>query len=240
MKFLFLVDTAATSMLNLKSFAHGDPRRLAISSWTGTTETEGQEVIVGDLAVGRQHLKNVRLHAVDLSAIGRSCGRRIDGILGIDLLAKLGATVDLKNHVAHLPPDSSDTQARMAELHQRLQACEQAFNRADEDAFADCLDPQVVVFTASGDYYGRDATMEYYRNHYFRQQPPAQLAVTPRADHLIGDAIWMEYDMQIQVADRTISARGTAFCQKQDGKWRIVHMNHSAPRGKDLQAQKEH
>jgi hypothetical protein len=238
MKFLFLVDTAATSILNIKSFAHGDPRRLAVSSWTGTTEIEGQEVIVGDLAIGRQHLKGVRFHAVDLSAIGRSCGRRIDGILGIDLLGKLGATVDLKNHVAHLPPDASEIQARLAELHRQLQACEQAFNRADEDAFADCLDPQIVVFTVSGDYYGRDATMEYYRTYYFRRQPPAQLAVTPRADHTMGDAIWLEYDLEIKLHDRTINARGTAFCQKQQAKWRIVHMNHSAS-AEALHAQKE-
>jgi ketosteroid isomerase-like protein len=239
-KFLFLVDTAATSILNLKSFAHGDPRRLAVSSWTGTTETEGQEAIVGDFALGRQHLKNIRLHAVDLSAIGRACGRRIDGILGIDLLAKLGATVDLKNHVAHLPPGAGETQARLAELHQQLQACEQAFNRADEAAFADCLDPQVVVFTLSGEYYGRDASMEYYRNHYFRRQPPAQLAVTPRADHAIGDAIWVEYDLKITLPDQTINARGTAFFQKQEGKWRAVHMNHSNTSDSPIQAQTEH
>ena len=237
-KFLFLVDTAATSILNLKSFAHGDPRHLAVSSWTGTTEIEGQEVVLGDLAVGRQHLKSIRLHAVDLSQIGRTCGRRIDGILGIDLLAKLGATVDLKNHVAHLPPDADETQARLAELHQQLQACEQAFNRADEAAFADCLDRQIVVFTFSGDYYGRDATMEYYRNNYFHRQPPAQLAVTPRADHLIGDAIWLEYDFEIKLLERTVNARGTAFFQKQEGKWRIVHMNHSNPIDPALQVQK--
>jgi hypothetical protein len=239
-KFLFLVDTAATSILNLKSFAHGDPRHLAVSSWTGTTEIEGQEVILGDLAVGRQHLKSVRLHAVDLSQIGHTCGRRIDGILGIDLLGRLGATVDLKNHVAHLPPDADENQARVAELHQQLQACEQAFNRADEAAFADCLDRQIVVFTFSGDYYGRDATMEYYRNNYFHRQPSAQLAVTPRADHLIGEAIWLEYDLQIKLPDRTVNARGTAFCQKQEGKWRIVHMNHSNPIDPLLQVQKEH
>ena len=239
-KFLFLVDTAATSILNLKSFAHGDPRRLAVSSWTGTTEIEGQEVILGDLAVGRQHLKSIRLHAVDLSQIGRTCGRRIDGILGIDLLAKLGATVDLKNHVAHLPPDADETQARLTELHQQLQACEQAFNHADEAAFADCLDRQIVVFTFSGDYYGRDATMEYYRNNYFHRQPPAQLAVTPRADHLIGDAIWLEYDFEIKLPERTVNARGTAFFQRQEGKWRIVHMNHSNPIDPALQVQKEH
>jgi len=231
MKFLFLVDTAATSMLNLKSFAHGEARRLAVSSWTGTTEIEGQDVVVADLAIGRQHLRNIHLHAVDLSAIGRACGRRIDGILGIDLLGKLGATVDLKNHIARLPQDSADTEARAAELHRQLVECEQAFNRADEIAFADCLDAQIVVFAVSGDYYGRDSAMEYYRSHYFRAQPPAQLSITPRAHHPIGDAMWVEYDLRLSMGERTISARGTALCQKQDGKWRIVHMNHSAAPG---------
>jgi ketosteroid isomerase-like protein len=234
MKFLFLVDTAATSMLNLKSFAHGDSRRLAVSSWSGTTEIDGQDVVVGDLAIGRQHLKNIHLHAVDLSAIGRACGRRIDGILGIDLLGKLGATVDLKNHVARLPQDSTDAEARAAELHQQLVECEQAFNRADESAFADCLDPQIVVFAASGDYYGRESAMEYYRGHYFQTQPPAQLSITPRAHHAIGDAMWVEYDMRITMGERTITARGTALCEKQNGKWRIVHLNHSAAPGETL------
>jgi hypothetical protein len=234
MKFLFLVDTAATSMLNLKSFAHGDARRLAVSSWAGTTEIEGQDVVVGDFAIGRQHLKNIHLHAVDLSAIGRACGRRIDGILGIDLLGRLGATVDLKNHVAHLPQDAADTEARAAELHQHLLECQQAFNRADESAFADCLDPQIVVFAASGDYYGREPAMEYYRSHYFREQPPAQLSITPRAHHAIGDAMWVEYDLRISIRERIISARGTALCEKQNGKWRIVHLNHSAAPGEAL------
>jgi len=32
--------------------------------------------------------------------------------------------------------------------------------------------------------------MEYYRNRYFSQHPPAGLAGS-RAHHLIGDAIWM-------------------------------------------------
>lgn len=237
-KFLFLVDTAATSMLNLKSFAHGEARRLVVSSWTGTTEIEGQDVVVADLAIGRQHLKNIHLHAVDLSAIGRACGRRIDGILGIDLLGKLGATVDLKNHIARLPQDSADAEARAAELHRQLVECEQAFNRADESAFTDCLDPQIVVFAVSGDYYGRDSTMEYYRSRYFRAQPPAQLSITPRAHHPIGDAMWVEYDLRVRMGEHTIAARGTALCEKQDGKWRIVHMNHSSIPGDTLQTQK--
>lgn len=239
MKFLFLVDTAAVSMLNLKSFAHGEPFKAAVRSWNGTVETNAQDVIVGDLAVGQHHFKDLRLTAVDLSAIGRACGRRIDGILGIDLLGKLGATVDLKTHTARLPPDTETMQARVSEFEQHLMACQQAFNRADEAVFADCLDPQVVLFAVGGDYYGRDKAMEYYRNRYFRQHPPAQLSLTPRAYHPVGDAIWLEYDLRITLSDQVIVARGTALCQKQDGRWRIVHMNHSHPAGDALQADKE-
>ena len=229
MRFLFLVDTAATSILNLKSFSHGDQRQIAVTSWSGTVETRAQEVTLGDLAIGQHHFRNLKLPAVDLSSIGRACGRLIDGIFGIDLLRRLGATVDLKNHVARLLMDTETEQTRIAELHAQLAGCEQAFNRADEEAFAQCLDPQVVIFTVEGDLYGRDTAMEYYRNRYFHQSPPAQLTTTSRAHHLLGDAVWVEYDLRIVMAERVISARGTALCQKQGNKWRIVHMNHSAP-----------
>jgi ketosteroid isomerase-like protein len=229
MKFLFLVDTAAVSMLNVKSFAHGEPFKAAVKSWNGTVETNAQDVTVGDLEVGQHHFKNLRLTAVDLSAIGIACGRRIDGILGIDLLARLGATVDVKNRTARLAADAETAQARVAELDSQLMACQQAFNRADEAAFADCFDPQVVMFAVGGDYYGRDAVVEYHRNRYFRQKPPAHLSFTPRAHHAIGDAIWVEYDLHIDLSDQVVAARGTALCQKEEGKWRVVHMNHSIP-----------
>ncbi|HLW52636.1 MAG TPA: nuclear transport factor 2 family protein [Candidatus Angelobacter sp.] len=228
-KFIFLVDTAATSALNLQAFAHGDPTRAAVSSWTGTTEARAQNVVIHDLAIGSHHLKNIRLIAVDLSAIGRACGRRIDGILGLDLMIQLGLTVDLKNHTARFPADSEDVQARVAELSAALLACEAAFNRADEAVFSACLDPNVVLFAAGGDFYGRDAAMQYYREHYFRHNPPAHLDLTPRAHHPIGGAIWMEYDLRLSLGERILQVRGTALCTKSDGRWRIVHMNHSSP-----------
>lgn len=228
MSFLFLVDTAATSMINIKSFAHGEPRTFSVNSWTGTVETKAQEVTIANFTIGQHRLANLKLPAIDLSAISRGCGRRIDGILGVDLLARLGATVDLRNHTAHLP-DSETVQARVAGLHDQLTVCEAAFNRADETAFADCLDPQVVIFSFSGDYYGRDAAMNYYRVRYFHQDPPAQLVITPRGHHALGDAIWIDYDMRISLPDQVLVARGTALCQKENGKWRIVHMNHSRP-----------
>ena len=81
----------------------------------------------------------------------------------------------------------------------------------------------------AGDYYGREQAMEYYRQRYFRQEPPAQLSITPRAHHVLGEAIWVEYNLRIAVGERVVLARGTALCQKQGEKWRIVHMNHSNP-----------
>jgi SnoaL-like domain/Aspartyl protease len=236
-KLRFLVDTAATSMLNSKSFAHGDSRTVAVTSWSGTVEARSHEVTLQELVVGEHRLTGLRLPAVDLSAIGNTCGKRIDGILGVDLLSRLGATVDLRNHTAQLVPDTRSTEALIAELHQQLSGCEDAFNRADEATFAECLDPQIVTFTVAGDFYGRDATLAYYREKYFRPNPPAHLSMVMRAHHLIGDAIWVEYDLKIVLAQQVITARGTALCRKSAGRWRIVHMNHSSPPRVELQAQ---
>jgi hypothetical protein len=236
-QFRFLVDTAATSILNSKSFAHGDSRKVSVTSWTGTVETKSHEVALPELVIGEHRLTGLHLPAVDLSAIGQACGKKIDGILGVDLLARLGATVDLRNHTAELGPAPKTAEAVLGELHQQLIGCEEAFNRADEPAFAECLDPQIVTFTVAGDFYGRDAIMAYYRKKYFQATPPAHLTMVPRAHHLIGDAVWVEYDMKIELGQQVIMARGTALCRKSDGRWRIVHMNHSSPPPPDLQAQ---
>ncbi len=236
MHFLFLVDTAATSMLNLKSFSHGDERRVSVTSWSGTADTRAREITLGDFVLGEHHLTSLKLPAIDLSSIGHACGRRIDGILGVDLLSRLNARLDLEANAPHLSLETANSEARIGELHQQLLGCEAAFNRADEASFAECFAPSVVVFTASGDYYGRDAIMEYYRHRYFQHHPPAHLVITPRGHHAIGDAIWVEYDLRITMGQQTIVARGTALCEKTGGRWRIVHMNHSTPPAAAVQA----
>jgi len=228
-KHLFLVDTAATSMLNLKSFPHGDSRRIAVTSWSGTVNAGAQEVTITDLAIGHHHFKDLRLPALDLSAIGRACGRQIDGILGIDLLNTLGASLDLKGPAPRMLVETETAQARVAELERQMSVCGEAFNRADETVLADCFDPQAIVFAAGGDFYGRDAILAYYRERYFHHRPAGQVLMISRAHHPIGDAIWMEYDLRVTIGDQVLVARGTALCQKTDGKWRIVHMNHSNP-----------
>ncbi len=228
-KMRFLVDTAATSILNSKSFSSGDPSKIAVTSWRGTVETRASAVTIAELIIGQHHLKDLHLSAVDLSAIGNRCGKRIDGILGVDLLSRLGASVNLKDHTARLAPDAAASEAALLELHQQLSQCEDAFNRADERAFGECLDPDVVTFTPVGDFYGRAANLNYYRQAYFQQTPPAQLTTIPRAHHLIGEVAWVEYDLKIVAGQRVMVARGTALCHRSNGAWRIVHLNHSTP-----------
>ena len=230
MKFSFLLDTAATSMLNLGSFSYGDPQKIPVTSWNGTYSAHGQKVTISDLVIGEHHLRNLTLSAVDLSAIGRACGHTVDGILGIDLLRRLGAVVDLKGHVARLPVDPETARSRVAELDERLALCARAFNRADDQIFSDCLDPRVVLFTAIGDFHGRDAFLEYLRQERSLSQGELpQLVITPRAHHLLGEEIWAEFELRIKLGQQVLRTRGSVLCEKAGAVWRIVHLNSSAP-----------
>ncbi len=82
----FLVDTAATSLANLNSFLSVKSRKVRIASWTGTTVTNAGEVSITELTIANHKLLEVRLPAVDLSAIGKGCGHTIDGIFGVELI----------------------------------------------------------------------------------------------------------------------------------------------------------
>ena len=46
----FLLDTGATTMLNLKSFASGRSKQIQVTSWTGTAATSAREVSLPELA----------------------------------------------------------------------------------------------------------------------------------------------------------------------------------------------
>src|SRR5579859_5132248 len=70
-KLRFLVDTAATSMLNSKSFKQGDSRTVTVTSWSGTVEAKSREVTLEELIVGQHRLTGLHLPAIDLSAIGK-------------------------------------------------------------------------------------------------------------------------------------------------------------------------
>ncbi len=225
-----LVDTAATSMLNLGSFSQSATRAndVRVTSWRGTLTATAREVTVAELVVGRTTLVRVKLPAIDLSAIGKACGQRIDGVLGADLLGTIGATIDLKRELLHV---ATTEEARDAELVSEMQRdterCTQAFNSSNEDSFADCLDAKIAVWTASEELHGREKVVAYFRDRYFHQTPPALLEIRETAFHPIGDTIWYEYDLTIESEHRQLHARGMAMCRKSDGRWRMVSMHHS-------------
>src|SRR5438876_10542247 len=65
----FLVDTAATAMLNLESFTEGSSRDIRGTSWSDTLSTSAREVTIEGLEVGRTKVARLAMPAIDLSAI---------------------------------------------------------------------------------------------------------------------------------------------------------------------------
>jgi ketosteroid isomerase-like protein len=224
----FLVDTAATSILNLESFAAGQAKDIRVTSWSGTLATSAKEVTLPDLTVGRTKLMELKLPAIDLSAIGKACGRKIDGILGVDLLGKLGASINLKEQTIHV---ATSDEAHGAELVTAMQhemhRCVDAFNDSDEEKFGDCLDPKIVLFSMDTQLYGREQVVGYFRQRYFHQEPAAKLEIRESAFHPIGEAVWYEYEFMIESARGKLHGRGMAMCKKSEGHWRMATMHHS-------------
>ena len=236
---LFLVDTAATSFLNLKSFGEGKSRDVEVTSWSGTLATSAREITLKEVIIGSTKLTNLKLPAVDLSAIGKACGRKLDGILGVDLLAKLGATIDLKKQTVHLTTLSEEHAAELAaEMHKEMHHCLEAFNTSDEQAFGDCLDPKIVLFSSEAELYGREQVVGYFRERYFHQKPAAQLKLRESAFHAIGDAVWYEYEFTIESTHGVLHGRGVAMCKRSEGRWRMASMHHSEMKMEPLAAAK--
>jgi len=224
----FLVDTAATSILNIQSFANGSRKDIRVTSWSGTLATSAKEVTLPDLTIGRTTILKPTLPAIDLSAIGKACGRKIDGILGIDLLRKLEATVDLKQQTMHVTTADEVRAAELAKaMQQDMHQCMEAFNRSDERAFGECLDPKIVLFSGDRELYGREQVTGYFREQYFHQQPAARLEIQESDFHPIGEAVWYEYEFTIALARGKLHGRGMAMCQKSEGHWRMASMHHS-------------
>jgi hypothetical protein len=223
---LFLVDTAATSLLNLKSFVGGRGRDVRITSWTGTVATSAREVSVNEIVLGRTKLILLTLPAVDLSAVGKACGRPIDGILGADLLAKMGATIDLKRRMLHLATVEEERAAKLAqEMDQETSDCVAAFHSSDEGSFADCLEPEITLFTEDGALSGRAAVAHYFSQHYFHLRPAATFEVSQASLRLAGAEVWYEYEFTIRSVQNSLRVRGLALCRKSNGRLRVASMH---------------
>jgi len=224
----FLVDTAATSLLNAKSFAEGREQDVRITSWSGTVATTAREVSIKEIVVGRTKLLLLKIPAIDLSAIGKACGRKIDGVLGVDLLAKIGATIDLKRRAMHLTTVDEERETQLAkEMDQEMTRCVTAFNGSDEHAFAECLEPEITLLAEGKALSGRESVVQYFSQHYFHQRPAAKLEIRESAFHPLGEAVWYEYEFTVQSVHGLLRGRGMALCRKSSGRWRVASMHHT-------------
>lgn len=222
-----LLDTAATSILNRKSFSSARSREVRIASWTGTTVTQAEEVSIAELSIANHKLREVRLPAVDLSAIGKACGHAIDGIFGVDLIQQIGLTIDLRRHIGLLKGKPIDERASYAEMEKEMQECNMAFNLGKAEELRECFDPEVLLYTPLGEFRGRDQVMEYLQKLYLRFAPNTDYRMVARDVRLFGDALWYSYDFSIDTPEERLRGHGMAMCRSSEGRWRIVNMHNS-------------
>jgi ketosteroid isomerase-like protein len=225
----FLIDTAATSMLNQKSFRSGRSTDVRVQSWNKTTSLNAREVEVNELSLGGHHLQNLKLPAIDLSAIAKACGGEIDGILGVDLLERLGVTIDLQRSVARLgvPPPNSSELSLIADMERAMQSCSDAFNDADAIGIAFCFDRDFVLSLPEGDYRGRDQAANYFREQYFNMQPHVHMSMTMKDQRVVGDIVWSSYDYTLESPTFHSAGRGMMLCRKSENRWYILSMHES-------------
>jgi hypothetical protein len=223
----FLLDTGATTILNLKAFSAGTSKKIRVDSWQGAAATSARELSLPDFRLAGHTLPDLKLPAIDLSPIGKACGGQIDGILGVDLLDRLGVTIDLQRQVASLKLAPSNSQGMFAEMEDAMHPCNVAFNEARASHLEDCFDPEIVLYTPEGEYRGRRQVIEYLNETYFKFAPGLRFAMTPHDIRSFGDALWYSYDYSIDKAGGHRAGHGVAMCHRVDGKWRILNMHNA-------------
>lgn len=225
----FLVDTGSTTVLNVKSFPGTEAREIQVTSFSGTRAASARMVPVDRLALGSRVLLRLTLPSVDLSFVDEACGKRIDGILGVDLLEKLEASIDLRRRVAVLgrqEPSPPDERA-MADLKAAMASCLQAFNQRREQELFACFDPQVALFLHTDEYRGREQSLALIRQRYWREQETL-LEMHTRDARLVGDSAWCRYDFRHFVDGKPHSGTGMMMLRRTAGKWQILSM-HDVP-----------
>lgn len=223
----FLLDTGATTILNLKAFSSGTSKKVRVESWQGEAATSAREVTLPDFTLGSHTLHDLKLPAIDLSPIGKACGGEIDGILGVDLLDRLGVTIDLQRKVASLKPAPPDSKGMFADMEGAMHHCNEAFNEARARELEDCFDPEIVLYTPEGEYRGRKQVMQFLNDTYFKYAPGLRFEMTPHDIRSFGDALWYSYDYSIDKAGQHRAGHGVAMCHRVDGTWRILNMHNA-------------
>jgi SnoaL-like domain/Aspartyl protease len=223
----FLVDTGATSMLNLKAFSGGRMKEIQVTSWSGTAATSAREISIPEFWLGSHRLRNLKLPAIDLSPIGNTCGGPVDGILGVDLLDQMAVTIDLKRQIASLGADSPDPKVLYADMENSMHSCTRAFEQGKAAEFAECLDPEIVFYTPHGEFIGRQQVLGYLGDRYFRYAPDLRYRMNLHQVQAFGNALWYSYDYSIDTPKDHLDGHGFAMCRRNGTRWRMLNLHNS-------------
>ena len=223
----FLLDTAATSMLNLKSFSLGRSKEIKVTSWSGTAATSAREVFVPEILFGDHRLHDLQLPAIDLSPIGNACGGKIDGILGVDLLDKMRVTIDLRRRIASVDSVSASPTEAYKQMEEDMHHCTAAFESGNAAELGDCFDSDIVLFALQREYRGREEVMKYLRGRFLQYAPRLTYKMKLDDVKLFGDALWYTYDYEIISPNEHLVGRGMSICGKRGPRWRILNMHNS-------------
>ncbi|HET7107862.1 MAG TPA: aspartyl protease family protein [Candidatus Acidoferrum sp.] len=228
----FLLDTGATTILNIGSFSGIRSKDVQVTSWSGTAATSAREVRLVELALGSHRLKDLRLPAIDLSPIGKACGGRVDGILGVDLLDKMGVTIDLKRQVASLgPPAEQDARAMYGQMEAHMHHCAEAFGQGAAKELEECFDPEIVLYTPDGEYHGRKQAVEYLQARYMKYAPNLSYTMNLQDAKSFGDALWYSYEYEITAPQEHVVGHGMSMCRKDSkGNWVVLNLHNSLKR----------
>jgi hypothetical protein len=238
----FLLDTGATTMLNLKSFSSGRSQKIQVTSWSGTAATSAREVSLPEFVLGAHRLRDLALPAIDLSPIGKACGGQIDGILGVDLLDKMGVTIDLKRQVATAGAQTPDARTLYDQMELGMHHCMMAFEAGRARELLDCFDPEIVFYTPQGEFRGRQQVMEYLEARYLKFAPDLHYKMNLHDVRMFGDALWYSYDYTIDSPAEHIAGHGMSMCRRENGRWLILNLHNSfleSPPRPDSPAQKK-
>jgi hypothetical protein len=226
----FLLDTGATTILNLGSFTTGRSKEISVTSWSGTAATSAKEVRLPALALGGHELRDLRLPAIDLSPIGKACGAKIDGILGVDLLDRMGVTIDLKRQVASMatePKEPTDAHAMYGQMEGEMHRCSEAFEKGDAKTLEECFDPEIVLYTPDGEYRGRKEAVEYLQKRFMKYAPDLCYRMKVQDVKSFGDALWYSYEYEITEPAEHLTGHGMSMCRRTSGKWHVLNLHNS-------------
>jgi hypothetical protein len=223
----FLLDTGATTILNLGSFSSSHSKNIEVTSWSGTAATSAREVRLPEFTLGKHVLRDLRLPAIDLSPIGKACGMRIDGILGVDLLDRMGATIDLSRRVARMGPESGDPLTMYSDMETQMHGCMDAFEKGNAKTLEECFDPEIVLYTPDGEYRGRKQAVAYLQERYMKYAPDLCYKMQLKDVKSFGDALWYSYDYEIDAPNERVVGHGMSMCRRVEGRWYMLNLHNS-------------